>query len=71
MMVNKKFLFSFKVFLSAWLLSNPTFATKLSDLVSNIKPSIVGVGLYDSLGTQTHQLMGSGFVFGDGSLVAT
>ncbi|MEP0355654.1 MAG: serine protease [Paraglaciecola sp.] len=39
--------------------------------MSEIKPSIVGVGLYDPLGVQTHQLMGSGFVFGDGSLVAT
>lgn len=71
MMVNKIFLFSFKVFLTVWLLSTPAFGTKLSDLVSTIKPSIVGVGLFDPLGTQTHQLMGSGFVFGDGSFVAT
>ena len=40
-------------------------------VVAKIKPSVVGVGLYDALGAQTHQLRGTGFVFGDGSLVAT
>jgi S1-C subfamily serine protease len=43
----------------------------VTEVVSKMKPSVVGVGLYDALGTQTHQLRGSGFVFGDGSLVAT
>ena len=51
--------------------SNHANGHKLSDVVSNIKPSIVGVGLYDPLGSKTHQLRGSGFVFGDGSLIAT
>lgn len=41
------------------------------DVVAKVKPSVVGVGLYDAMGAQTHQLRGSGFVFGDGSLVAT
>lgn len=40
-------------------------------LVSQVKKSVVGVGLYDALGAQTHQLKGTGFVFGDGSLIAT
>jgi serine protease Do len=43
----------------------------ITGVVAKIKPSVVGVGLYDALGVQTHQLRGSGFVFGDGSLVAT
>jgi len=41
------------------------------DVVAKVKPSVVGVGLYDAMGAQTHQLHGSGFVFGDGTLVAT
>ena len=41
------------------------------EVVSQVKPSVVGVGLYDAMGVQTHKLRGSGFVFGDGSLVAT
>ncbi len=43
----------------------------ITDVVSKVKPSVVGVGLYDAMGAQPHQLRGSGFVFGDGSLVAT
>jgi S1-C subfamily serine protease len=41
------------------------------EVVAKAKPSIVGVGLYDALSSQTHQLRGSGFVFGDGTLIAT
>ena len=43
----------------------------ITHIVSKVKPSVVGVGLYDAMGVQTHQLRGSGFVFGDGSLIAT
>jgi serine protease Do len=43
----------------------------ITKVVSKVKPSVVGVGLYDAMGVQTHQLRGTGFVFGDGSLVAT
>lgn len=43
----------------------------ITEVVSKVRPSVVGVGLYDAMGAQTHQLRGSGFVFGDGSLVAT
>jgi serine protease Do len=46
-------------------------AHSITEVVAKIKPSVVGVGLYDALGSQTHQLRGSGFVFGDGTLVAT
>jgi S1-C subfamily serine protease len=43
----------------------------ITEMVAKVKPSVVGVGLYDALGVQTHQLRGTGFVFGDGTLVAT
>lgn len=46
-------------------------ATSLVPIVSKLKKSVVGVGLYDAMGAQTHQLRGTGFVIGDGSLVAT
>ncbi|WP_233267309.1 serine protease [Paraglaciecola sp. L3A3] len=46
-------------------------AHSITKVVAQVKPSVVGVGLYDALGVQTHQLHGTGFVFGDGSLVAT
>lgn len=46
-------------------------AHSIKEVVAKVKPSVVGVGLYDALGAQRHQLMGTGFVFGDGSLVAT
>jgi len=43
----------------------------ITEIVAKVKPSVVGVGLYDALGAQTHQLRGTGFVFGDGTLIAT
>jgi S1-C subfamily serine protease len=43
----------------------------VTDVIAKVKPSVVGIGLYDAMGVQTHQLRGSGFVFGDGTLVAT
>jgi serine protease Do len=62
--------------ISALLFSCLIFACGASahsvvDVVKKIKPSIVGVGLYDAMSVQTHQLRGSGFVFGDGTLIAT
>ncbi|MEP7702697.1 serine protease [Paraglaciecola sp. 25GB23A] len=46
-------------------------ASSVSDIVTKVKPSVVGVGLYDAMSAQTHQLRGTGFAFGDGSLIAT
>ncbi|MCF2947730.1 serine protease [Paraglaciecola aquimarina] len=46
-------------------------AHSITNIVAQVKPSVVGVGLYDALGAQTHKLHGTGFVFGDGTLVAT
>jgi serine protease Do len=43
----------------------------ITEVVAKVKPSVVGIGLYDAMGVQPHQLRGSGFVFGDGTLVAT
>lgn len=39
--------------------------------MKRIKPSIAGVGLYDPKGSPRNQLFGSGFIFLDGSYIAT
>lgn len=53
-------------------LSAPScFAAELPDTVQRIKPSIVGVGTYAALRRPSAALLGTGFVIGDGSLVAT
>lgn len=46
-------------------------ADKLVDVIKQIKPSIVGVGIQDPLGAPMNQLQGTGFVIGDGHYVAT
>jgi serine protease Do len=46
-------------------------AHSIENMVAKVKPSVVGVGLYDAMSSQSHQLQGSGFVFGDGTLIAT
>lgn len=53
------------------VLASAVKAHSVTDVIAKIKPSVVGVGLYDAMGTQTHQLFGTGFVFGDGTYVAT
>ncbi|PKG92980.1 serine protease [Paraglaciecola sp. MB-3u-78] len=53
------------------VLSANAHSHSITEIVAKVKPSVVGVGLYDALGVQTHQLQGTGFVFGDGTLVAT
>lgn len=63
---------SFMLFLlSLIVLTTTVKAHSVTDVIAKIKPSVVGVGLYDAMGTQTHQLFGTGFVFGDGTYVAT
>ena len=47
------------------------YAHSVVEQVARLKPSVVGVGLYDALAAQKHQLRGTGFAFGDGSLIAT
>lgn len=48
-----------------------SYAHSVTEVIAKVKPSIVGVGLYDALGAQRNQLHGTGFAFGDGTLVAT
>jgi len=53
------------------LLVKPTFAHNLVDVVQQIKPSVVGIGLYSPLGKPRNLLLGSGFVVSDGNYVIT
>jgi len=46
-------------------------AHDISQIVAKVKPSIVGVGVYEPLGSPRNQLQGTGFVIGDGTIVAT
>lgn len=66
-----KFFFCISLISCLSLTSSLVIAHNVESVVAKIKPSIVGVGLYDAMGAQTHQLRGTGFVFGDGSLIAT
>jgi serine protease Do len=54
-----------------WMIAIFVHAHNIEAVVAKVKPSVVGVGLYDAMGAQTHQLRGTGFVFGDGTLIAT
>jgi serine protease Do len=65
------FFFRLVVFLSVCVFANSSQAHSVVAVVAKVKPAVVGIGLYDAMGVQTHQLRGSGFVFGDGTLVAT
>ncbi len=65
------FFFRLVVFLSVFAIATSSQAHSVVSVVAKVKPSVVGIGLYDAMGVQTHQLRGSGFVFGDGTLVAT
>lgn len=46
-------------------------ANTLERTVAMVKPSVVGIGIFDPVGSPRSQLRGTGFVVGDGSLVAT
>ncbi|WP_245921745.1 S1 family peptidase [Bowmanella denitrificans] len=46
-------------------------ATDFENLVKNNKSAVVGVGIFDPLGSPRSQLQGTGFAIGDGTLVAT
>ncbi|GAC21979.1 S1 family peptidase [Paraglaciecola arctica] len=46
-------------------------AHEISQIVSKVKPSIVGIGIYAPLGRPTNQLRGTGFAIGDGTIIAT
>lgn len=54
------------------LLSLPGFASAaLPDLIEQIKPSIVVIGTYDKTRSPAFVMRGTGFVVGNGTLVAT
>lgn len=52
-------------------LTSPLQASELVQTVKQIKPSIVGVGTFQATRRPPAKLMGTGFVIGDGSYVAT
>lgn len=60
-------------FLSLLILaySNQLLAHSIVSVVANVKPSIVGVGTHDPLAAPRDVIKGTGFVIGDGSLIAT
>lgn len=64
---SRWFIFSLIVVLKC----NSTSAHDFVATVANIKPSVVGVGVYDPLAAPRSNLQGTGFVVGDGTIVAT
>ncbi|MFT6735038.1 MAG: serine protease Do, partial [Polaribacter sp.] len=46
-------------------------AHEITQIVRNVKPSIVGIGVYAPLGRPTKQLRGTGFAIADGTIIAT
>ena len=56
---------------SVWCLSAAPAVADLPDVIEQIKPSIVVVGTYAKTRSPAFVMRGTGFVVGDGSLVAT
>ncbi|GAB3036321.1 trypsin-like peptidase domain-containing protein [Bowmanella dokdonensis] len=46
-------------------------AADLEQTIAAVKPSVVGIGVFDPLGAPRHELQGTGFAVGDGSIIAT
>jgi S1-C subfamily serine protease len=64
--------FSILISLLACLIIAPrAFSAPLPDLIDNIRPSIVGVGTIQATRRPPSKLLGTGFVIGDGHLIAT
>lgn len=59
------------LFFLGLVLSFPTLAENLSQIITKIKPSVVGIGLHTPLGSPRDILTGSGFAVADGSFVIT
>jgi serine protease Do len=51
--------------------ANQLIAHDIVSVVSQVKPSIVGVGTHDPLSAPRNVIKGTGFVIGDGTLIAT
>ena len=47
------------------------FAHEITQIVSKVKSSVVGIGIYAPLGRPSNQLKGTGFAIGDGTIIAT
>ena len=60
-----------KIFLFGMLLSVRAASAALPELIDQIKPSIVVIGTYAKIRSPSFVMKGTGFVVGDGSLVAT
>lgn len=56
-----------------WMLAIalPVSAASLPDTITKIKPSIVAIGTYNRLAKPTSQILGTGFIIGNGNRVAT
>ena len=59
------------VVLASLLVSFISHAQDLPDLIDKIRPSIVGVGTVEETRSPPNSLRGTGFVVGDGTIVAT
>ncbi|ABG39734.1 peptidase S1 and S6, chymotrypsin/Hap [Paraglaciecola sp. T6c] len=71
-MITKNYIYKIIcVVFSLVFLTTSVSASQKTNVVKKVKPSVVGVGLYDAMSAVSHQLRGSGFVFGDGTLIAT
>ena len=71
-MITKNYIYKIIcVVFSLVFLTMSVSASQKTGVVKKVKPSVVGVGLYDAMSAVSHQLRGSGFVFGDGTLIAT
>lgn len=59
--------------LSAWFMCPGSIwaQTRISDVIARVKPSIVAVGTFKATDAPPFNLRGTGFVVGDGNLVAT
>jgi len=70
-MLMRKFLFLMVLLLMTLVFAPNIHSHSIIPVVAKVKTAVVGIGVYDAMGAQTHQLTGTGFVFGDGSLIAT
>jgi S1-C subfamily serine protease len=53
--------------LNTWALEQPS----LVDSIKQIKPSVVGIGMYTPIEAKAPQILGTGFVIGNGKYIAT
>lgn len=64
-----------RIYYHSWLwmlaIAFPVSATSLPDTIAKIKPSIIAIGTYNRLAKPTSQILGTGFIIGNGNHVAT